>query len=81
MIDEVMFEIREMTGQVYKNIYAGKTSPSENVVVSRVAHTNDAPADEGDQEQAAGAGVRGDDRSHGRGSGPTTQNSRTEVDA
>lgn len=26
MIDEVMFEIREMTGQVYKNVYAGKTS-------------------------------------------------------
>lgn len=41
MIDEVMFEIREMTGQVYKNIYAGKTSTSETVKVSRVAHMDD----------------------------------------
>lgn len=36
MIDEVMFEIREMTGQVYKNVYAGKTSDSETVTASRV---------------------------------------------
>lgn len=41
MIDEVMFEIREMTGQVYKNVYAGKTSTSESVVTSRVGHTDD----------------------------------------
>lgn len=81
MIDEVMFEIREMTGQVYKNIYAGKTSTSENVVVSRVAHTNDAPADEGDQDQPAGASVGVDDWSQGRSRGSTAQNSRTEVDA
>lgn len=26
MTDEVMFEIREMTGQVYKNVYAGKST-------------------------------------------------------
>lgn len=32
MIDEVMFEIREMTGQVYKNVYAGKTSESSTPV-------------------------------------------------
>ena len=25
MIDEVMFEIRELTGQEYRNVYAGKT--------------------------------------------------------
>ena len=89
MIDEVMFEIREMTGQVYKNIYAGKTSTSENVVFSRVAHTNDDISDEGllptdgdrDQSDRDGAQVRGDDRSHGRSTGSTAQNSRTEVDA
>lgn len=44
MIDEVMFEIREMTGQVYKNVYAGKTSTSESVVTSRVGHTDDEAA-------------------------------------
>ena len=41
MIDEVMFEIREMTGQVYKNVYAGKSADSENVTSSRVAHVNE----------------------------------------
>ncbi|MFM8856043.1 MAG: lysophospholipid acyltransferase family protein [Actinomycetota bacterium] len=41
MIDEVMFEIREMTGQVYKNVYAGKSADSESVTSSRVAHVND----------------------------------------
>ncbi len=29
MIDEVMFEIREMTGQVYKNVYAGQSEIGE----------------------------------------------------
>lgn len=45
MIDEVMFEIREMTGQVYKNVYAGKTSDSETVTASRVAHVNEPAGD------------------------------------
>jgi hypothetical protein len=89
MIDEVLFEIREMTGQVYKNIYAGKTSTSENVVFSRVAHTNDVLPDEGllesdgDQDQSDRDGVHSgrDDRNHGRSSSPTAQNNRTEVDA
>lgn len=54
MIDEVMFEIREMTGQVYKNIYAGKTSTSEIVTVSRVAHMDDDP-----REQDGSRGVEG----------------------
>ena len=34
MIDEVMFEIREMTGQVYKNVYAGKPSDPGTPVAS-----------------------------------------------
>ena len=29
MIDEVMFEIRELTGQEYRNVYAGKTAETE----------------------------------------------------
>ena len=34
MTDEVMFEIREMTGQVYKNVYAGKGGESGTPVAS-----------------------------------------------
>lgn len=34
MIDEVMFEIREMTGQVYKNVYAGKSSEAVTPVAT-----------------------------------------------
>ncbi len=29
--DEVMFEIRELTGQEYRNVYAGKTSDTDDV--------------------------------------------------
>ena len=29
--DELMFEIRELTGQEYRNVYAGKTSDTEDV--------------------------------------------------
>ena len=31
MMDEVMFEIREMTGQTYKNVYAGQSDAEEHV--------------------------------------------------
>ena len=41
MIDEVMFDIREMTGQVYKNVYAGKTADGEPVITARVAGVGD----------------------------------------
>ena len=41
MIDEVMFEIREMTGQVYKNVYAGKSAETEPTVTARVATIGD----------------------------------------
>jgi hypothetical protein len=27
--DELMFEIRELTGQEYRNVYAGKTAETE----------------------------------------------------
>ncbi|MEY4361179.1 MAG: hypothetical protein RL391_485 [Actinomycetota bacterium] len=51
MIDEVMFEIREMTGQVYKNVYAGKSaseSPAESTEVGHVAHVGEVARSEGE---------------------------------
>jgi 1-acyl-sn-glycerol-3-phosphate acyltransferase len=41
MIDEVMFDIREMTGQVYKNVYAGRQADAEPSTVARVAGVSD----------------------------------------
>jgi 1-acyl-sn-glycerol-3-phosphate acyltransferase len=37
MIDEVMFEIREMTGQEYRNTYAGAKAETEPTVTARIA--------------------------------------------
>ena len=37
MIDEVMYEIREMTGQTYKNVYAGQAETADEPKPSRVA--------------------------------------------
>jgi 1-acyl-sn-glycerol-3-phosphate acyltransferase len=34
--DEVMYEIREMTGQEYRNVYAGKSSDTEDVEQAKV---------------------------------------------
>ena len=34
--DEVMFEIRELTGQDYRNVYAGKTSDTEDVEQAKI---------------------------------------------
>ncbi len=55
MTDEVMFEIRELTGQEYVNRYAGKTDDNEPVVPSRPAHVADpeSPADAVDGDAAA----------------------------
>jgi 1-acyl-sn-glycerol-3-phosphate acyltransferase len=39
--DELMFEIRELTGQEYRNVYAGKTADAEPVVAARVASVED----------------------------------------
>ena len=41
MIDEVMFEVQSMTGQVYKNVYAGKTADSEPITTAKVGHVQD----------------------------------------
>ena len=34
--DELMFEIRELTGQEYRNVYAGKTAETEPTVTAKV---------------------------------------------
>ncbi len=40
--DELMFEIRELTGQEYRNVYAGKAADSEPVAPpARVAHVDE----------------------------------------
>jgi 1-acyl-sn-glycerol-3-phosphate acyltransferase len=52
MIDEVMFEIREMTGQTYQNVYAGTpTTPVEEHAPSRVATVADDAIADGDAQR------------------------------
>jgi hypothetical protein len=55
MIDDVMFEIREMTGQDYRNHYAGeKIETSTDVPVVPAGVTEDTPS-ERHQEALVGA--------------------------
>lgn len=44
MTDEVMFEIRELSGQEYVNRYHGSEAESEPTVTAQVAHVADEPA-------------------------------------
>ena len=39
--DELMFEIRELTGQEYRNVYAGKTAETEPTVTAKVGVVTD----------------------------------------
>ena len=39
--DELMFEIRELTGQDYHNVYAGKKADNDVVVAAKIAHVSD----------------------------------------
>ncbi len=39
--DELMYEIRDLTGQDYRNVYAGKTAETEPTVVGKVAQISD----------------------------------------
>jgi 1-acyl-sn-glycerol-3-phosphate acyltransferase len=40
--DELMFEIRELTGQEYRNVYAGKSADTEPMPeVAKIAHVDD----------------------------------------
>ena len=41
MMDEVMFEIRDLTGQVYRDVYAGQQPESEDVVPAKVGSVDD----------------------------------------
>ena len=41
MTDEVMYEIRELTGQEYVNMYAGERAETEPTVAARVASVTD----------------------------------------
>jgi len=42
--DELMYEIRELTGQEYRNVYAGKTAETEPSIAAKVATVSDADA-------------------------------------
>jgi 1-acyl-sn-glycerol-3-phosphate acyltransferase len=39
--DELMFEIRELTGQEYRNVYSGKTAETEPTVTAKVGTVTD----------------------------------------
>lgn len=39
--DELMFEIRELTGQEYRNVYSGKTAETEPTVTAKVGNVGD----------------------------------------
>lgn len=39
--DELMFEIRELTGQEYRNVYSGKTADAEPTVTAKVGTVGD----------------------------------------
>jgi len=41
--DELMYEIRDLTGQDYRNVYAGKTAETEPTVVAKVANLSEPP--------------------------------------
>ncbi len=43
--DELMYEIRDLTGQDYRNVYAGKLAETEPTVVAKVAQVSDQHAE------------------------------------
>ena len=63
--DEVMFEIRELTGQEYRNVYAGKTSDTEDVRAGQVEHVGEGRHRRG----VGGATPRADAHVAGHGAG------------
>ncbi len=52
--DELMFEIRELTGQEYRNVYAGKTAETEPTIAAKIATVSNADAREMAVSAAAG---------------------------
>jgi 1-acyl-sn-glycerol-3-phosphate acyltransferase len=55
MMDEVMFEIRELTGQEYVDHYAGETPTVEDAVVAKPASVADPPTARGRDRHLVGA--------------------------
>ena len=53
MIDEVMFEIRELTGQTYHDVYSGEKDDGTTPETSRVGTVADEPAPELERELVA----------------------------
>ena len=53
--DELMFEIRELTGQDYRNVYAGKAAETEPTVAARVGSVSDGTSRLDDRAMAASA--------------------------
>ena len=49
--DELMYEISQLTGQEYRNVYAGKTAETEPTVVAKVANMTE------EQHELVGASV------------------------
>jgi 1-acyl-sn-glycerol-3-phosphate acyltransferase len=54
--DELMFEISELTGQRYRDVYAGKTADAESTVVAKIAHQADDENTSGREPVMAGTG-------------------------
>jgi 1-acyl-sn-glycerol-3-phosphate acyltransferase len=50
MMDEVMFEIRDLTGQMYRDVYAGQQPESEDVVPAKVASVDEVDDRDRDRE-------------------------------
>ena len=66
--DEVMFEIRELTGQEYRNVYAGKTSDTEDVEQAKVGTVGEvavAARERPSDQRPARCGCRRTRRGHG----------------
>ena len=54
--DELMFEIRELTGQEYRNVYATKKAESLPAETAVIAHVHDEPADRREPALSIAAG-------------------------
>jgi 1-acyl-sn-glycerol-3-phosphate acyltransferase len=55
IMDEVMFEIRELTGQEYRNVYAGSKAETEPTIAATVGHVSE-PSRFGREPALAAAG-------------------------
>ena len=56
--DELMFEIRELTGQEYRNVYAGTKPDNDVATPAKVAHVSDPDADGTREPALSGASTQ-----------------------